>query len=272
MRTTLGEVEIVRLPDAVGVLGTFVELYEGTSGEDWEPYHTLYPELVHGSAWRLPVPVYVLRAGGRTLLFDTGVGPAGLWQGWRAEHEGLLPGALGEAGVSPEDVDVVFLGHLHIDHLGWNADADGRVFFPNARFLVHSDALAFALSKPDRPQIRRCVTPLLDRFEDAVEGAELLPGVTAFALPGHYPGHMGLRIRSGDVEAVAISDIAPHPALFDRPEWVFAFDDMEQTQTRAEIVREVVDTDVVVICSHFPGSGIGRVLTHDGRVIWEEVA
>lgn len=272
MSTPLGGVEIVPLLDAVGVLGKLVELYDGTSEDEWQPYRALYPELFDGPDWRLPVLVHLFRAGGKTLLVDTGVGPAGLWDGWRAEREGLLPGALEEAEVRPEEVDVVFLTHLHIDHLGWNSDAEGNPYFPNARYLVHPDALAFALERPDRPHIRRCVTPLLDRFEDAGEGAELIPGVTALALPGHYPGHMGLRIRSQGVEAIAIADIAAHPAVFERPEWVFAFDDMAQTATRAELVSEVVDTDVVVICGHFPGSGIGRVVTRDDRVIWEELA
>ena len=271
MSTTLGDVAIVPLLDAVGVLGELVDLYEGSSEDEWERYRALYAELFEGSGWRLPVAVHLFRTGGKTLLLDTGVGPAGLWEGWRAEREGLLPGALEEAGVLPEEIDVVFLTHLHIDHLGWNTDAAGNPFFPNARYLVHPDALAFALARPDRPHIRRCVTPLLDRFEDAVAGAELLPGVTPVPLPGHYPGHMGLRISSGGVEAVAIADIAAHPALFERPEWVFAYDDMEQTGTRTELVPELVDSDVVVICGHFPGSGVGRVVTRDDRRIWEEL-
>jgi glyoxylase-like metal-dependent hydrolase (beta-lactamase superfamily II) len=272
LSTTLGDIEITPLVDAVGVLGDLGELYAGAPADEWEPYRALYPEVFDGSGWRLLVAVYLLRSGGKTLLLDTGVGPAELWQEWKAEREGLLPGALEALGLGPADVDVVFLTHLHIDHLGWNADADAAVFFPNARYVVHADALAYANSKADRPQIRRCVTPLLDRFEDAVEGAELLRGVTPVMFPGHYPGHMGLRIRSGGTEAVAIGDIAPHPALLDRTEWVFAFDEVPQTSTRAELVREVVDTDVVVICGHYPGSGIGRVVTRDGRVTWEELA
>ena len=62
----------------------------------------------------------------------------------------------------------------------------------------------------------------------------------------------------------------PHPALLDRPEWVFAFDELDQTPTRAQLVEEVVDNDGFVVCGHYPGSGIGRVVTRDGRVLWEE--
>jgi len=268
----LGDIEIVPLLDCVGVLGELADLYEGAPADEWDPYRVVYPELFDGSGWRLPVAVHLIRSGGLTLVLDTGVGPAGLWQDLRAELEGRLPDELERLGVRPGDVDVVFLTHLHIDHLGWNADADANVFFPNARYVVHTDALAHATARPSRPQIVRCVTPLLDRFEAAVEGAELLPGVRPFALPGHYPGHMGLRLESGDLRAVAIADIAPHPALLDRTEWVFAYDEVEQTPTRAALVQEVVDTDVLVVCGHFPGTGIGRVVTRDGRVIWEEAA
>jgi hypothetical protein len=62
----------------------------------------------------------------------------------------------------------------------------------------------------------------------------------------------------------------PHPALLDRPEWVFAFDELEQTSTRTQLIEELADKDSIVVCGHYPGSGIGRVVTRDGRVLWEE--
>jgi glyoxylase-like metal-dependent hydrolase (beta-lactamase superfamily II) len=267
----VGAVEIVPVPDAIGELGELGDLFPGVPEADWEPYRRLYPELSSDSRWRLPVTVHVLRTGGTNILVDTGVGPAGLWDYWRPEREGLLPGALEALDIAREDVDVVFLTHLHVDHLGWNTDEDGAVFFPRARYLVHPDALDFARAKPDRPHIRRCVEALGGRFEPALDGAELGPGVMARLLSGHYPGHMGVSIRSEGASAELIGDIAPHPALLERPEWVFVFDDVEQTATRSRLIEEVCDTDCVVVCGHFPGSGIGWVVTSDDGVVWEEI-
>jgi glyoxylase-like metal-dependent hydrolase (beta-lactamase superfamily II) len=267
----VGEIEIVPLLDAVGELAELSEAYTGVPAESWAPYRELYPEVFAGTRWRLPVTVYLVRSSGVTVLVDTGVGPAGLWDFWAAEREGLLPAALADHGVERDAVDVVVLTHLHVDHLGWNADDSGATVFPRARYFVHPDALAFALERPDRPHIRRCVEPLLDRFEWPGDEDELAPGVRPRALPGHYPGHVGVSIRSGGEHAELIADVAPHPALLDRPEWVFALDDLPQTTTRAELVEELLDRDPLLVCGHFPGSGIGRVVTRDGRIVWEEV-
>ncbi len=42
---------------------------------------------------------------------------------------------LADAGVRPEDVDVVINTHIHYDHVGWNTRLDGDQWvptFPNA--------------------------------------------------------------------------------------------------------------------------------------------
>jgi glyoxylase-like metal-dependent hydrolase (beta-lactamase superfamily II) len=267
----VGEIEVVPLLDAVGTLAELEQAYPGVEADEWAPYRELYPELFAGSRWRLPVKVHVIRAGAATILVDAGVGPPGSFPLWRAEREGLLPAALDEIGVAREAIDLVFLTHLHIDHIGWMTGERGEVLFPSARYLVHREALAFARENRDRPHIRRSVEPLVERFELLEAGAELAPGVVAFLAPGHYPGHMGVRIRSNGEEAALIADVAPHPALLDRPEWVYAFDDAPQTTTRAELIAELVDRDVLAICGHYPGSGVGRIVNRDGRVVWEEV-
>jgi glyoxylase-like metal-dependent hydrolase (beta-lactamase superfamily II) len=266
----VGDVEIHPLSDAVGDLGDLAELYPDVAAEEWEPYRALYPELFSGSHWRLPCTCYLLRAHGTTVLVDTGVGPPGLWD-WRAEREGGLPDALDAQDVGPDDIDVVFLTHLHIDHLGWNTDAEGVPFFPRARYVVHRDAVAFARTRAELPHIRRCVEPLADRFEQVEGDTELASGVTAFVAPGHYPGHMAVRIRSDGASAVLLADVAVHPALLDRPEWRYVSDiDQElSVETRRALLPELVDRDVLVACGHYPGGGIGRVVRRDGRVMWE---
>jgi glyoxylase-like metal-dependent hydrolase (beta-lactamase superfamily II) len=250
-----GSIELHGVLDAVGLLGDYEELYPDVPSESWEPYRTLYPELFAGETWRPLCTCFLVRSAGTTILVDTGTGPPGLWD-WTAEEEGLLPDGLAALGVARDDIDVVFLTHLHIDHLGWNTDLDGNVFFPRARSGVHADALAFARTQADRPHIRRCVEPLLDRFELATGDMELAPGVTAFPAPGHYPGHVALRLESEGESALLIADSAVHPALLDEPDWVYVFDGDPKVcvETRRWLLPELVDRDVSLPVATIPAA------------------
>jgi glyoxylase-like metal-dependent hydrolase (beta-lactamase superfamily II) len=261
----VGSVELVPLVDAVGELGELADLFPDTT--DWGPYRELYPEIFAESRWRIPCTSYLIRSGGDTLLVDTGVGPAGLW-GWDAEfEEGLIP-ALADAGTAREDVDVVFLTHLHIDHVGWNTDREGQIFFRRARYVAHRDGIAFA-SASDRPHIERTV--LAVEFEEIGGETVLAEGVTAFPLPGHFPGHMGLRIDSEGARAILIGDAAVNPMLLDEPDRAYVSDGDQAAcaATRRALLPELVDQDVFTVCGHYPAGGIGRVVTREGRVIWE---
>jgi glyoxylase-like metal-dependent hydrolase (beta-lactamase superfamily II) len=268
----VGDVEIEPIVDAVGELGELGELYPETPAGDWAPYRDTYPGLFAETRWRLLFTSYLLRTSETTVLVDTGIGPPGTW-GIPLETKAELPKRLEELGVGRDEIDVVFLTHLHIDHLGWNADGDGAVYFPRARYVVHRDALAFARTRPELPHIRRCVEGLLDRFHKLTGDMELVPDVTAIASPGHYPGHMSLRLASGGREAVLLADVAVHPALLHEPDWQYVsdLDPSTAADTRRALVPELVDRDVLVACGHYPGSGIGRVLTRDGRIVWAEV-
>lgn len=179
-----------------------------------------------------------------------------------------------DARIGPADVDVVLLTHLDIDHLGWNTDLEGVPLFPRARYVVHADALACAMSRAGRAHIQRCVVPILDRFEQVRRDVELAPGITAFGTPGHSPGHLSLRISSEGAEATTLGDVAPHPALLDETGWRFQFDeDAEQNgAVRTALVDELRRDGGLVVCGHFPGSGIGRIAEHDGMVVWDEVS
>jgi glyoxylase-like metal-dependent hydrolase (beta-lactamase superfamily II) len=115
------------------------------------------------------------------------------------------------------------------------------------------------------------VIPLLDagRLDGIDDGTELAPGVTTLALEGHDEGHAGLRLGPN---AILIADGAGHPALLAEPEWPFVGnrDPTRSAATRRALLDEVLDTDTLVICGHYPGSGIGRVTRGEGRVLWQE--
>lgn len=260
----VGDIEIVPLVDATGELGELAELFPETT--DWVPYRDAYPQLFNGSRWLVPCACYLLRTDDATGLVDTGVGPAGLWE-WDAVSEQGLLRELARVAVPPDAVDLVFLTHLHVDHVGWNTDRDGRLVFPSARYLVHRDALAFA-RESKRPHFARAIEPV--EFEELDGETEFAPGITAFPLPGHFPGHMGVRVESGGETALLIADAAVNPMLLDRPGDVYAFDIDQETsvETRRALVPTLVDQDALVVCGHYPDGGIGRVVRRDDHVLW----
>jgi glyoxylase-like metal-dependent hydrolase (beta-lactamase superfamily II) len=83
---------------------------------------------------------------------------------------------------------------------------------------------------------------------------------------------MALRIASAGREALLLGDVAVHPALLDQPDWRYVSDHDQAVSaaTRRDLVPELVDRDVVVACGHYPGSGIGRIVSRDGSVVWKE--
>jgi glyoxylase-like metal-dependent hydrolase (beta-lactamase superfamily II) len=269
----VGSVEITPLIDSIGSLGDLSENYPDVPAVAWAPYAELYPEVFVEGRWRLLCGSFLLRFPGHTILVDTGTGPSGSFWESSPELEARLPAALAEHGVAPEEVDVVFVTHTHGDHIGWNTDAAGEPTFPRARYLMDPEAVARAQERSDEPHVERCFGPLFERelVAGVDGGAAIAPGVVTAPLPGHELGHTGLRVSSEGAEALLIGDAVPHPALVDRPEWLFKWDrDPSQSQaTRAAVLSELVDTDVLLVCGHYPRGGIGLLRTRDGRVVFE---
>ena len=89
---------------------------------------------------RMSIHTWLVRTPTRVVLVDTAAGndkdrpnvPS-------MNHlDGPFLHTLNAAGVRPEDVDLVLLTHLHVDHVGWNTKkVDGRWMptFPNARYV-----------------------------------------------------------------------------------------------------------------------------------------
>ena len=268
----IGDIELASLPDAVGLLDELETLYPDVALEDWEPYRELYPTLFSGSKWRLPVACFLVKVGNRTILVDAGVGPPGSWD-WEGEREGGLPAALATCGVDPSAVDTLFLSHLHVDHVGWLQPGGP---FERARIAVHADALAFAIENSRLDWLPARLRELVDggRVETVGSGVELDAGVRTHAYPGHYPGHLGLELEARGERAVMIADAAVHPALLDHPDWRYGadVDHAQCASTRRTLVADLVDSGTLVAAHHYTGGAIGRIVSRDGRVVWEEAA
>lgn len=262
---TVGRVEITALTDMEGAFLRLDQVFPGVMEDQWEPYRHRYPwAFADRETLRGRVGAYVLRSPEGTVLVDTGVGPQAMGAGGRLLVE------LENAGVYPEDVDAVFLTHLHGDHLGWSVKPDGEPVFPEARYVTQ--AAEWEISAP---YLGRAIAGL-----DDLGVLELLDGeepvseeLTAIPTPGHSPGHSSLLVSSGGEQALVSGDAIVHPAQATEPTWNVHFDmDKEQAARTREMLLAWLESDgMIVAAGHIPGSGFGRVVRdggEEGRRYW----
>jgi N-acyl homoserine lactone hydrolase len=154
-----------------------------------------------GREVKIPATAWYLTDGQHRIMVDTGMCHTqlaerhhkGSWQDpGEAVHEKLLA-----TGVDPAEIELIIFTHLHWDHFH-NLDK-----FPNARFVVNKQELAFALD-PIPPYYKSyehhklgMKAPFVDVPMDTLEGeSELLPGITVFPTPGHSPGHQSVAVNT----------------------------------------------------------------------------
>jgi glyoxylase-like metal-dependent hydrolase (beta-lactamase superfamily II) len=263
---TVGRVEITALTDMEGAFFRLDQIFPGVMEDQWEPYWHRYPwAFADRETLRGRVGSYVLRSPEGTVLVDTGVGPQAMGAGGRLLVE------LENAGVYPEDVDTVFLTHLHGDHLGWSVKPDGEPVFPEARYVTQ--AAEWEISAP---YLGRAIAGLDDLgVLELLDGEEVVgEELTAIPTPGHSPGHTSLLVSSGREQALVSGDAIVHPAQATEPTWNVHFDmDKEQAARSREMLLAWLESDgMIVAAGHIPGSGFGRVVRdggEEGRRYWQ---
>lgn len=249
----VGSFEIVALTDFEGPFFELGQIFPGVRDDQWEPYFERYPwafadrQTLYGR-----VGAYLVRSPGRTVLVDAGVGP-GAFGG-----RGRLLEDLEANGASAEDLDTVFLTHLHGDHVGWAVGADGEPSFEGARYVTQA-----AEWEMSAPYLGRAAASL-DRLGvlDLLDGEEPVgEGLTAIPTPGHSPGHASLLVSSEGEQALVAGDAIVHPAQATEPTWNIHFDmDKEQAAFTREMLLAWLEADgMPVAAGHIPGSGFGRI-------------
>ena len=282
---SVGNVEITAVHDGDGALPISM-VFPGVDPELWLPYQQKYPECFNGDNNEniaLPFECYVIRSEGHTILVDTGVGSMATNPGTVTAFGGGVDGRLlldlQTAGVNKEDIDTVFLTHLHPDHVGWNVNNDGPTpvpSFPNARYVFHQDD--WEAFRPPRDSEVFGFT-FWEETLAPLEGAgviEPLSGehsitseITAILTPGHTPGSMSLAIDSGGEKALVMGDVFHGPPQVSEPSWVFAFDADPDTavQTRNRMLdRAEAENAIMAICH---STGFGRIVSQEGRRYWQ---
>jgi N-acyl homoserine lactone hydrolase len=161
-----------------------------------------------GSDW--PVHGFVVTHPGGAVLVDTGVGgPEQLLSDWRVVNRSVAE-ALADLDMTPGDIGLVINTHLHFDHCGQNA------VFKHAACYVQRAELDRA--RREAPELRDWFDFMNARFELLDGDAEILPGLTVIATPGHTVGHQCVVVESAaGAPDVLIGDAAYTPHQYRAP-------------------------------------------------------
>jgi glyoxylase-like metal-dependent hydrolase (beta-lactamase superfamily II) len=243
--------------------------------------------LADDGTFHIPTGCFLIQTAETTVLVDAGMGPANIpFPPEMAAVSGLehvptfiavggnLLKLLAAAGVTPGDVDLVFLTHLHPDHIGWVAP-EGQLAFPNAEVFYGAadwDALISQLPGDDPGRLGLEAARAAGKLR-AIEGSTVpvAPGISAHHTPGHTPGHYILSISSGERQVYLIGDIFHHCLQLNDKGIHFLTDtDAELAlRTREDLVSTFADTDIAIGMSHHPGLDFMQI-TIDGERHWVE--
>ena len=157
-----------------------------------------------------PVHGFLVTYPGGAVLVDTGVGgPQQVLSDWRVVNRSVAD-ALDEHSMTPGDIGLVINTHLHFDHCGQNA------VFKHAAFYVQTAELARA--RRESPQLAGWFDFMNARFELLDGDAEILPGLSVVATPGHTVGHQSVVVSTDNGAEVLIGDAAYKPRQYLEPD------------------------------------------------------
>ncbi|MTH97541.1 MBL fold metallo-hydrolase [Roseibium sp. RKSG952] len=263
LRRKVGSYEVTALLD--GHIQLSPELILGL--EDQEATRLREAAFVEGPVLTGPVNAYLVNTGDKLVLIDAGTSD------YLGPSAGHLDKALAAAGVAPDQIDAVLITHMHVDHLFGVLKPNGEKMFPNAELLLpeadrafwYDDAMmnaAAAGMKPFFTGARKSADAYASRQTLFVDGEEILPGITAKAMPGHTPGHTGFVIDNNGERLIIAADIV-HASVyqFARPDWAIGFDvdPAQAVASRRRFFDEAAADRVLFAGMHIPFPGFGHV-------------
>jgi methylmalonyl-CoA epimerase len=215
--------------------------------------------------------------GVRTMIVDAGFGDKAdekFLRMFAVDRRRNLDHALAEAGLAPEDIDIVLATHLHWDHAGGFTvrDRSGRLRprFPRARYVVrrgeweeatHTNVRSRGNYAPDD------FLPLMDAgvLELVDDDQTIMPGVTVRRTGGHTMHHQMVLVESGGRRAAFTADLMPTTAHVPDA-WIAAVDlfPADTLTAKQAFVKEALDRKTLVFFDHDPRTRAAYITEQNG--------
>ena len=145
------------------------------------------------------INTFLVRTKDMTILIDTGFGQAVF------EH-------LKKLGVTPEEIDVVLITHLHGDHFG-GLQKDGKALFPKATVYLAESELEYWTKTNVNESAAAALAPYSSRLKTFTPNnlcgtlTELIPGIIPIAAYGHTVGHTAYLIDDNGEKLLVWGDL-----------------------------------------------------------------
>ena len=268
-RMMLGDFEVTAISDGTIEL-PMAQMLQGKPRKDID---RLLARAFLGTPLELSVNAFLVNTGAKLVLIDTGSGS------FFGPTLGRAVANLKAAGYQPEQVDEIYITHMHPDHAG-GLIADGKASFPNAIVRADQHDADFWLSpatlekatKDEKgfvEQAQAAFRPYVDagRFKPFAGDTELVPGVRAHASYGHTPGHTTYVVESGGKRLVLWGDLMHVAAVQFPAPFVSIQFDADSRAARAQ--REKAFAEAArqgdwIGAAHLPFPGIGHIRA-DGK-------
>jgi glyoxylase-like metal-dependent hydrolase (beta-lactamase superfamily II) len=280
----VGDATITKVTEQQFALKTGVLFADFEPEVIWEHRSWLVGDHVDAAeeSFLLSVHTWVVKVGGRVILVDTASGNHKNRPFSAIFHQLNTPylERLELAGVKPEDVDLVLLTHLHVDHVGWNTRLENGEWIPtfqNARYVfptVEREFFDTPTGEKRRMVFEDSVNPVIEAGlsdEIGTKGGEYLPGIRFYPTPGHSIGHMSIEIESAGEHALFSGDVWHHPVQVYRPRWssMFCADKHGADQSRHWVLEHAAASGATVFTPHFAGTSAGIVRAQGDDFTWQ---
>ena len=275
-RVMLGDFEVTALSDGVVALPVD-KLLTNT-----KPEKTLKALQKHHLSTPTATSVngYLINTGSKLVLIDTGAatlfGPT----------LGRLANSLKAAGYSPEQVDEVYITHMHGDHVGGLMNGD-QLAFPNAIVRADQHDADFWLSQANMDKApaeakggfqgaMASINPYVKagKFKTFNGDTELVPGVKAVAARGHTPGHSVYLVESKGQKLMLWGDLMHVAAVqFENPTVTISFDSDSKAAMaqRLKAYADAAKQGYMVGATHLSFPGLGYVRSEGKGYAWVPV-